>query len=124
MAKEEIIAALVKELDRQMADTLGYVGEASDDNTVTIDGTVDLEALAAVVMSLTEKVAWQPIDTAPKDGRRVICWNSEWIAPESGCLYGMFWAANSLAADKGGWKHQPTHWMPLPAPPTGDPGRT
>lgn len=61
---------------------------------------------------------WQTIETAPKDGTRVICWNREWQAPESGCLYGMFWAANSLAADKGGWKYQPTHWQPLPEPPS------
>lgn len=60
---------------------------------------------------------WQPISSAPKDGTRVLCWNKEWEAPESGCLYGPFWAANSLAADKGGWKYQPTHWMPLPEPP-------
>lgn len=60
---------------------------------------------------------WQPMETAPKDGRRVLCWNPNWQAPESGCLYGMSWAANGLAADKGGWKYQPTHWMPLPDPP-------
>lgn len=60
---------------------------------------------------------WQPIESAPKDGTRVLCWNKEWEAPESGCLYGPSWAANSLAADKGGWKYQPTHWMPLSEPP-------
>lgn len=63
--------------------------------------------------------SWASIETAPRTGSRVLCWNREWQAPESGCLYGIVWAANGLAADKGGWKYQPTHWMPLPAPPTG-----
>jgi hypothetical protein len=78
--------------------------------------SVSQALLSAYERGRTER-EWQPIETAPKDGKRVLCWNHEWLAPESGCLYGMAWAANGLAADKGGWKYQPTYWMPLPAPP-------
>lgn len=58
---------------------------------------------------------WQPIETAPRDGTLVL------IREPRRCsgLAAMFW---------GGWKYEfggicylePTHWMPLPAAPTGD----
>lgn len=56
---------------------------------------------------------WLPIESAPKDGRRVLLWNERYNAAITGQFYGL-----------GGWKldgempplfHQPTHWMPLPA---------
>lgn len=65
---------------------------------------------------------WQPIETAPKDERRVVLFNPH----ESGhwqFQIGAFWE------ELGGWQYdgatpsysnayQPTHWMPLPDPPT------
>lgn len=60
---------------------------------------------------------WQPIETAPKNGSRVLLWNPEWSGPCTAQFYG---------DAAGGWKldkrmppfaYQPTHWMPLPAPP-------
>lgn len=57
---------------------------------------------------------WQPIDTAPKDGRRVLV-AFDWTGHVSWAHY------DSRGDDE--WKvcgvvgGQPTHWMPLPAPP-------
>lgn len=68
---------------------------------------------------------WQPIETAPKDGRDVLLYvvtplGDEWAMaigmPEgwSGINVGKFSAFR-------GWEHmlsgKPTHWMPLPEPP-------
>lgn len=54
---------------------------------------------------------WQPIETAPKDGTRILLWDG----------YMMYTGSKGLRT--GGWHSNgervvPTHWQPLPAPPT------
>lgn len=58
---------------------------------------------------------WQPIETAPKDGSHILAWR------DSG-VHLMRWREQVQRWDEWhvGIKHltiQPTHWMPLPAPP-------
>lgn len=63
---------------------------------------------------------WQPIETAPKDGRRIFAWCEHW----SGALTVQFYGSASV-----GWstsydinlRYQPTHWMPLPPGPNEPP---
>jgi hypothetical protein len=59
---------------------------------------------------------WQPMETAPKDGTRVLLWSEEWTAACTGQYYGepRGWG---VFYDVGMFKHQPTHWQPLPEPP-------
>lgn len=68
-----------------------------------------------LLCNATIPAGWLPIESAPKDGRRVLLWNERYNAAITGQFYGL-----------GGWKldgempplfHQPTHWMPLPAAP-------
>ena len=60
-------------------------------------------------------MTWQPIETAPKDGREVL------VAVDKSYTGGVLvalWCAHDEA-----WKDwdldtwEPTHWMPLPEPP-------
>jgi hypothetical protein len=64
---------------------------------------------------------WQPIETAPRDGTEVFCFIPEhnWGALKVGEDYKLL----SFIQDVG-WvnrayhNEKPTHWMPLPPPPT------
>ncbi len=64
---------------------------------------------------------WQPIETAPKDGTHVLLYRSG----EYASLHEGYWKLShfggSHAWGGAGWTFagfdQPTHWMPLPAPP-------
>jgi len=82
--------------------------------------TSDMVKAAARIMASTpspEGQTWQPIETAPKDGRRVLVmweyWSSEPFVAyfKHGRWNGE--VALSECSDDG-----PTHWMPLPSPPT------
>lgn len=68
---------------------------------------------------------WKPIETAPKvRGEKILTWGripeswgyttEEWLISVSQ------WCGNGWASQAGspfGNSFQPTHWMPLPAPP-------
>ena len=60
-------------------------------------------------------MSWQPIETAPKDGTEVLL-----CEPLSGgyhfIVVGAFWRQLDWITG-GGRQVDPTHWMPLPAPP-------
>ena len=71
----------------------------------------------------TLSLQWQPIETAPKDGTWILGWRKrkaledqietwQYTADTSSHW---FWA-NS--ADTNDYDEEPTHWMPLPKPPT------
>jgi hypothetical protein len=65
---------------------------------------------------------WQPIETAPKDGRWML---AAWHIPKDDfgyCVSVVRYAGNSDWREKLGDGADdpvclPTHWMPLPAPP-------
>ncbi len=76
---------------------------------------------------------WQPIETAPKDGARVILWTRTDITlfyceyVETICEGEHVIGAqvgrweDASAYNEAGWRKEligePTHWMPLPEPP-------
>ena len=63
---------------------------------------------------------WQPIASAPKDGRAILLWWPYWshtpIAAKF--LHGHWYSENVLSQEGDG----PTHWMKLPDPPKGGEG--
>jgi len=68
---------------------------------------------------------WQSIETAPKDGTRVLLWlGAPWSYAEVACWYEPWdgWSNDPLEENRtdeicGIGKRVPTHWQPLPTPP-------
>ena len=73
---------------------------------------------------------WQPIETAPKDGTRIMVWPPTWIGTASCARWNEdrhaknprpYW---SRIDDHGritiSREKQPTHWAPLPCGPNGE----
>jgi len=55
---------------------------------------------------------WQPIETAPRQGRLILAWE------ESEITYRLiFWSAGEWRYYPFGVECYPTDWMPLPDPP-------
>ena len=76
------------------------------------------QAAFTAVMQSKEVPQWQPIETAPKPSGRVL------LAAEGRTCYGHWYRTYERweydGYDFGNPKSQPTHWMPLPNPPTNE----
>ena len=67
---------------------------------------------------------WQPIESAPKDGTRILVWLKPLSQHEkinTDAQHSWVDKAHWTKFNGGGWVHYqlgtPTHWMPLPNPP-------
>ena len=73
-------------------------------------------ALIPMLVAAIRAPQWQPIETAPKDGTWVLIW-IDWIgnprssAFENGTWQNLPWVSSVK-------DYNPSHWMPLPKPPT------
>ena len=59
---------------------------------------------------------WQPIETAPKDGTRVLVYSS-WVVKATDIARWIGPPHNIWKRDREGDVVKATHWMPLPDPP-------
>lgn len=117
----------VERLDDGLADDDGAIWCVCHPNT-SCDATTfanffrreDADLCAAAMnalphlLSVAERETWQPIETAPKDGTVFLaCWVTDG-GPYFGAVQWQYdgWVENSEPVGL------PTHWMPLPAPPT------
>ena len=68
-----------------------------------------------------EGQTWQPIETAPKDGTRVLLFHHLWQAASTGQFYGsrQGWKLDSTLPP---FTMQPIRWRHLPSPPTPEGG--
>lgn len=75
---------------------------------------------------------WQPIETAPKDGKYVLVWPgrctgiacdiARWEDDKYAKSPRPFWARIGFSTKTGDRVNSPTHWQPLPPPPHGRAG--
>jgi hypothetical protein len=92
-----------------------------------LDALTALRELQSLRASAAKEDVWRPIETAPKDGTRVIL---GW--PGGGVRYGFYLDNSRTSPPRAGWRGPsmelpfpsppPTHWQPLPAPPSAAPG--
>lgn len=69
------------------------------------------DALAARVKELEGALAWQPIETAPKDATWFLAWAPTWAKPRVVCFAeSHYWGTDANT-------FRPTLWQPLPEPP-------
>ena len=62
---------------------------------------------------------WQPIETAPKDEFHVLVATQGYVTAAVWHSHAAGWyETNNDPTDAWGFELFPTHWMPLPAPPT------
>jgi hypothetical protein len=112
---ERVARAMIESV-RQDNDGRWPIFLDEDDNPLfgMVDGMVDFAKLAqAALAALGDVPAWQGIESAPKDGTRVLLW----IMPTAIAMpfewNGERWMGDEYPLNMA----SPTHWMPLPARP-------
>ena len=65
--------------------------------------------------------AWQPIETAPRDGQFIVLYDARYLhTPDSYLIakfhHGMWWGQKLPSGKSRLWR-EATHWQPLPEPP-------
>lgn len=72
---------------------------------------------------------WQPIETAPKDGSVIYLWDAHYRCRVTGAKWDFHYWMNGVSQGEKSWGAgdrdgpfcgKPTHWMPIPSPPSGD----
>lgn len=98
---------------------------STGDNYLYVVDSDFARRLERELQALQRAQEWQPIETAPKDGRRIILgyagsYSEEgyWLSDPSKNYWG---ETGWFATDENVLSHHPsnpTHWMPLPEPPS------
>lgn len=104
--------ALVLKLEAQRIDHPTDICECRFDFS---DGVMKVRKQCAYHKGIADRLAWRPIDSAPRDGTEVllVATIGNMLAPEPRRVVGHF--------ARGWWADEPlshvTHWMPLPEQP-------
>ena len=100
-----------KENAESLKECITDFGELSsgETNQAVRGAKAEKESLFALIDSLV--VEWQPIEAAPRYGSIFLIVDSDGKMYTTTCSDNIFWTACN-------GKVTPTHWMPLPTPPT------
>lgn len=137
LAGDERVARLVEAARDVIEGWEWWTADEYDrDRGVVSDGIHDLTAALSAMNTPAQGGGWQPIETAPKDGTRILSTGGrpdlhyddfpETAPPPEAVV---IWWNDNGQFDPAGWRfcsydsgyygdwEDPTHWMPLPAPP-------
>lgn len=82
---------------------------------ISSDIMTDEDYLAGARYMQNAQMVWRSIDTAPKDGTPVLVADMNvWMTAATFLPCDMCWVEHTASGLK---LNDPTHWMPLPAPP-------
>ena len=115
---ESDLAAANDEITRLRAEVATMTNDYFRRHRECGDMAQEVIRLRAEVEALRAATPWQPIETAPRDGTEILVYTC------SGCFYvvsydDIYSAPWRVINSEGFREHVPTHWMPLPPPPTG-----
>lgn len=109
MAEE--LATKIQRMVKFGNNELGFYAKLDESECTALIATAMQDAADAVG-------EWHPIDTAPKDGTRIIVYRHRTYGnPKTVGEDYWFKGNNGWCWAKSNSGSQPTHWMPLPAPP-------
>lgn len=79
----------------------------------------ELGAFLLDVIELGDRLDWQSIDSAPRDGRTIIGWHESWYQPSTirWNTETDRWRSFPNASGDIEMASWPSHWTPLPQPP-------
>ena len=98
----------INSMEQRHLDDLKCIEELKD--KLARSDRKEIEAVYRRLGELEAKHQWQPIETAPRDGRRLILLYGPSRFPQ--VAYSNTWWTAGFSAE-----NKPTHWMPLPKPP-------
>lgn len=108
----EIDKARQMSIDMELIDTILYgrfIGEDVKISIKELANYIRSNPLQDRIKQLEEKSKWQPIETAPKDGTRILIncgfYHTCFIA---------FFNYNKWESDDSNRNIKPTHWLPIP----------
>jgi hypothetical protein len=84
------------------------------------EGAVTTRLARTALQEQLRNSAWQPIETAPRDGSRIIVYRPKFDGDYIPQVGWDFWMTKGLLEPTWGKSRKdvpPTHWMPFPEPP-------
>lgn len=120
-AERRGIERAAEKLGHDIASREGTIAELKDaDVKRTLGASVIVldAARSRILALLPEGDGWLPIESAPKDGTHFLAFQRGGNPDHYECWWHEDWPRSSYWTDVADSEPEPTHWRPLPNPPT------